>query len=886
MKALIPMIILLMIALTAGCGRTEKSRVSGGAPGYSRAAPDEIGHYLHVPSPAWEDQVVYFIITDLFNDGDTTNNDQGAGEYRKGGEYTFNGGDLKGITEKLGYIRELGATAIWITPPVANQWWNPERTLTGRHGYWASSFMEVDPHFGTLDEYRELSASLHKNGMCLIQDVVVNHTGDFFTYSGPYDPDDVTKNFKLRDLPQPTQFPFFHNDARKSEDREMAIYHFTPNIVNYLDNTTKRIYQFADLDDINTSNPLVREVLRASYNYWIGEVGVDGFRYDTPLYVEHDFWHDFIHSGDSTTPGVVTYARSLGKEFFLNFGETGVTAMPFEEQSTLEVASYLGTPDEPEMNSVMNYPLFHTIQRVFGEMQPTHLLTYRLESNQAIFDHPEHLINLIDDHNGERFLTRGSHGSFRQALMFILTIPGIPVIYYGTEQDLSRGYRQAMFRGGLGSPDRDQFQTDTESYKFLQQLITIRKNHAVLTRGTLEILRDSPEGPGVFAYRMNYNDEFALILMNTSRQEKLAAGIGTGLEPGLSLLPAYTLSGGSTEVVTDPEGNIHAFLPPQEGMIIFSEDSRKAPGSRVKGTVRIEPFPDQSVNKEMLNAEGSAEGVSTVIVIIDGDGSHKVQTTVDGKGRWSVEIPVHHLLNGVHHVMAYSKEMGRGKLLISDPQPFRLELESRLVARVEDPAGDDHGPGGSYSYPTYATFGHQQDITGVAVFGLGTNLKIELTMAEITRFWNPPNGFDHVLVNIYIDLPHQGGVPVLPLQNATMPDGGKWDYLISTAGYVNTFYTSEGAGPGKTGRVTGPVPLVQSDTAKHTITYLISAEALGFPESLEGTRIYINTWGGSPGALRPLKPRPEAWTFGGGEEHDPKMMDDTEVIWIRDTLER
>ena len=106
---------------------------------------------LHVPSPDWREQIVYMLFIDRFNDGDPTNNDQGYGEYNPALETHFSGGDLRGLRDKLDYLKALGVTAVWVTPPVLNQWWSSPYEATGWHGYWAVDFKKVDPHFGTLD---------------------------------------------------------------------------------------------------------------------------------------------------------------------------------------------------------------------------------------------------------------------------------------------------------------------------------------------------------------------------------------------------------------------------------------------------------------------------------------------------------------------------------------------------------------------------------------------------------------------------------------------------------------------------------------------------------------------------------------------------------------
>ena len=112
---------------------------------------------LHVPSPDWRDQVIYFLMTDRFEDGNPSNNDQGAGEYNPQKSSHFSGGDLAGVKKRLDYIQGLGATSVWVTPPVLNQWWNG--TYGGYHGYWAADFkrMEQLSIVKMADKYHELA---------------------------------------------------------------------------------------------------------------------------------------------------------------------------------------------------------------------------------------------------------------------------------------------------------------------------------------------------------------------------------------------------------------------------------------------------------------------------------------------------------------------------------------------------------------------------------------------------------------------------------------------------------------------------------------------------------------------------------------------------------
>ncbi len=813
-------------------------------------------------------------------DGDSTNNDQGEGEYKKGDKNFWNGGDLAGITQQIDYIKDLGATGIWITPPVANQWRNPEKTGTGNHGYWASNFMEVDKHYGTLEDYRQLSSSLHKNDMYLIQDIVVNHLGDYYTYSGPYNPADVTQNFVLRNIPQPTQFPFNHNDANNPKDREMAIYHFTPNFHDHSDSIKRRNYQFADLDDLNTSNPFVRKTLRESYNFWIREVGVDGFRFDTPMMVEHEFWHDFLHA-DAPAPatGIEQYAQRLGKEKFLAFGETAMFSKPFDDQAIREAASYMGTLEKPEMNAILNFPLHNNLQRVFQQMRPTSMLTHHFTAMDQLFSHPSQYLNFIDNHDGSRFLSQTDRESFRQALFFIMTIPGIPVIYYGTEQEFLIP-RQTMFKGGVGSPEQNHFKRQSTSFKFVQGLAELRKSLPALRRGQLKVLQDSPNGPGVFAYQLQYESESLVMLLNTADTEKIGSQIPINQPVGTLLSVVYSLSETKSEPVVDPSGHINLILPPKSGLVLKAVNVDKTT-AKERQTIALAPLDVNTVSEEWMTVRGTSSNVDEAWIAIDGNTEHAIPCKIAENGAFTAKIPLRFLLNGRHYCNAYTSAANGENLVISERITFNLALPTIEKIRKSDPTGDDAGPTGQYNYPSHSSYTNQMDILETTVSQMGSNLKIDVRMGSITQIWLPPNDFDHLLLNIYIDLPKRKGTPILPFQNAYFPADGNWDYMVAASGFGNAIYSSETATATSPGKAGGPTPSITVDKEQQVISFTIAAESLGKPESLKGTKIYINTWGGSPANLRAMDPNPGLWTFSGASTDSPKIMDETDVVQLR-----
>ena len=340
----------LLAAAPAASSAPATALAPAAPPGLPTAPP---GLKLHVPSPEWRDQILYFVVTDRFDDGDASNNDQGAGEFNPRSNAHYNGGDFAGLARRLDYIRGLGATALWITPPVANQWWDASARYSGYHGYWAENFMQVDKHLGTLDDYRRLSDALHRRGMFLVQDIVLNHTGNFFSYGPGWSASDPARDWRPNigtstststststgtgagtgtgSLPTPapitapSQPPFDQNDPRNPAQRAAAIDHWTRDITDFGDPKQLLTGQMSGLDDLNTDNPVVRRALRQSYGHWINAVGVDAFRVDTAFYVPPGLFGDFLHSADPTAPGIARVARATGRQHFYTFGEGFIT---------------------------------------------------------------------------------------------------------------------------------------------------------------------------------------------------------------------------------------------------------------------------------------------------------------------------------------------------------------------------------------------------------------------------------------------------------------------------------------------------------------------------------------------------------------------------------
>ena len=393
--------------------------------------------------------------------------------------------------------------------------------------------MQVDRHLGTLADYRRLSDRLHRKGMYLVQDIVVNHNGDYFWYDRPaWRADDPAAGYAANDrtppVARPRQAPFHLNDPRRAADRRAGIYHWTPNVADFGDPDQVLSWQMSGLDDLNTDNAAVRRALRRSYGHWIRAVGVDAYRVDTALYVPPNFFTDFLHARDPRAPGIDRVARQTGRRGFFSFGEGFAIDKPGEDRQSRRIEAYAGPGRLPGM---LNFPLYGALGDAFARGRPTRELADRIETMMRVHRDPHRMPSFVDNHDVDRFLAGGDDTGLRQALLAMMTLPGIPVIYYGTEQGF-REPRQAMFAAGSGSGSRDHYDTTAPLYRYVRALTALRAERRQFSRGVPVLLRSDPSGPGVIAWRTDHAGRSALVAFNTADHATLADHLATGLAAG------------------------------------------------------------------------------------------------------------------------------------------------------------------------------------------------------------------------------------------------------------------------------------------------------------------------------------------------------------------
>lgn len=863
------LIIISVLLTLCGCGAEKTVNID---PEKKIDTSTESELLLHVPSPEWQDQIIYFLITDRFADGNPNNNDQGANEYNPNKESHYSGGDLQGVINQLDYIQNLGATAVWTTPVVANQWWTTAANYGGYHGYWAIDFSNVDAHMGTMDTFKQLSDQLHRRGMYLIQDIVVNHTGNFFNYKGGvdgYDPINTDKNFFLMEKPnsiqpKPIQAPFDLIDRNNTEHMKADIYNWTPSIKDYNDISQLYTYQLATLADLNTKNPVVINKFKKIYGDWIKNVGIDSFRIDTVRYVEHEFFHKFMHDTD----GIHAVAKSTGRDNFLAFGEVFDTSKAYQNDAEHRVASYLGSEEKPELNSLISFPLHHELKTVFAQSFPTEQLSYRIKQHMEIYKNPYVIPTFIDNHDMARFLASGDVAGFKQALATILTIPGIPVIYQGSAQAMIES-RQAMFKGGFMA-DKDYFDQNTELYKFIAKLTHLRTSNKIFTRGSLEMIAANNNGPGLLAYKREYQGRTVLVMFNTSRDDILV----NAMKASNKSATLRALFGDVSGMTLDSKGYLTTKLPGRS-IVIAELESNDENVEKIYNKITInDSKPIQTVTEDIVLSGSSSYPNSKLLLIKNTYLKSAREVSTDQTGNWQITYPVNNLGQEQVSLVIYHSETNTA----SDAFTFNTSVEQpERTFTFSDPIGDDIGLNSKLSAPTHNQSIGQQDIISAKAEIGGEILKLTLTMKQLTNDWLPTNGFDNVAFSLFFDFVGKKGARILPMINAEMPYDWTWNLGHVIYGWGNTTFSAQNANVHHQGEKFGIAPLVSVNKSLKTITFSYRASDFGVTTWLN-SHIYVTTWDiTGEGAYRELTPTPAPWSFGGGNHNDAKIIDFLEI---------
>ena len=458
----------------------------------------------------WYDGIIYSLLTDRFNNGNPQNDNPIINDSLFL-PANYQGGDFKGIINKLneGYFTKLGVNTIWISPVYDNpnvpyrEYPAPHRWYSGYHGYWPISDTRVEEHFGTMDELKELIKIAHKNGIKVLLDFVSNHThidhANFKNHPEWYG--------KL-------ELPDGRLNLRFWDEYRLTTW-FEPYLPSY--------------DYLGSKEAL--EHVAENAVWWLKETGADGFRHDAVKHVPNEFWRELtkkLKTELEPERGIMTY--QIGE----TFGSYGL------------ISSYV---NNGQLSSQFNFNLFDTTIPVFIDPKVSFsVLASELKQTERVYGNPHYMGNIMDSHDKVRFMSYadkdiipggenlGSEMGWKNPPVvnnpesykypalyyaFMNTIPGLPVIYYGSEWGMTGASdpdnrRMMKFEDSLDKYQKELLETT-------RKVVNIRKNSTALKYGDLIPVLVEHD---VFAYlRTDFNEKYLVVLNKSSEVKEVSIKI-------------------------------------------------------------------------------------------------------------------------------------------------------------------------------------------------------------------------------------------------------------------------------------------------------------------------------------------------------------------------
>ncbi|QUC61489.1 pullulanase-type alpha-1,6-glucosidase [Streptomyces sp. A2-16] len=599
----------------------------------------------------------YFVMPDRFANGDTANDKGGLTGSRLSTGYDptdkgfYQGGDLKGLTQRLDYIKGLGTTSIWMAPIFKNR---PVQgtgadASAGYHGYWITDFTQVDPHFGTNKDLQTLISKAHAKGMKVFFDVITNHTADVVDYKE-----------KSYDYLSKGAFPYLTKDGEPFDDADHAdgskafpavdadSFPRTPTVTganakvpawlndptmyhNRGDSTyageSTTYGDFSGLDDLWTERPEVVSGMERIYQRWVRDFDIDGFRIDTVKHVDMEFWTQWATALDA-------YAAKHGRKNFFMFGEvysadTSITS-PYVTQGRLDA-----TLDFPFQEAARQYASqggsARRLAGVFGD-------DYKYTTDKA---NAYEQVTFLGNHDMGRigyFLNQDNPKAtdaellakdrLANELMFLSR--GNPVVYYGDEQGFTgaggdKDARQTMFASKTADyldddeigTDRthasDAYDTSAPLYRQISALAKLRKANPALTDG-VQTERYAADGAGIYAFSRTQGGMEYVVAFNNAGEAKSAT-----FAAGSAGMTYTGIHGTDATVKSDADKKITVTVPAGSAIVLKAAGrlgkpattptiALKAPAEGATGTVELAADVDGGLLNRVVFAAQTGNG--------------------------------------------------------------------------------------------------------------------------------------------------------------------------------------------------------------------------------------------------------------------------------------
>ncbi len=440
---------------------------------------------------------IYLITPDRFVNGDPSNDDvagmkQKANRSDKGGRH---GGDIQGMKNSLDYIKDLGFTSIWLNPVLEN-----DMEVYSYHGYSTTDFYKVDPRFGSNESYQDFAETARAKGLKLIMDMIVNHCGSFHWWMNDLPSDDWINQWKN----------YTQTNHRKTVLQDP-----------YVSNFDKK--QFTDgwfvptMPDLNVRNPLFAKYLIQNSIWWVEYLGLSGIRMDTYPYPDMDFMTDWTEAMMKEYP----HLNIVGEEWY--------------EHPTI-VSYWQKGKDNPngytsELKSVMDFPIQMSMSKALTEEENWKtgwIGVYEMLALDFLYPDPMNLVIFPDNHDMKRIFAQmnDDYDLFKQAMIFVATMRGIPQYYYGTEILMSgsddHGIIRSDFPGGWKGDAVNAFTNkgltaqQKQAKDFVTMLLQWRKTATAIHNG--KMMHFIPQD-GVYVYFRYNADQKVMVIFNKNKTE-------------------------------------------------------------------------------------------------------------------------------------------------------------------------------------------------------------------------------------------------------------------------------------------------------------------------------------------------------------------------------
>lgn len=447
--------------------------------------------------------VVYLLMPDRFANGDESN-DQIKMNY----PYAVNrkdvnarhGGDLAGIMQHLDYLDSLGVTAIWTTPVLEN-----DMGEGSYHGYAATDYYKIDPRLGTNEDYVRLAECLHRRGMKLIMDMVFNHCG--------------SKHPWLLDPPMHNWFNNWDKDKYVETNHDKTVF-FDPYASDIDKEEMTDGWFVPTMPDLNQRNHFVPDYLIQNSIWWIEYANLDGVRQDTYVYPDPDM--------------MVRWCREVFEEY-PNFNIVGEVMIPNNTVGAAywQQGSLVNEKADTGLKSVMDFRLREVASKAFHEETSWNTglqLVFEHLAYDFCYSDINNVMRLLENHDSDRFLleTPSSLDAYKQAVVLLLTIPGIPQLYYGQEllmtgtTKIDFGYIRPDMSGGWKEDALSVFEESgrtaiqQEAFGFMKKLLHWRKGNDVISKGKMKHFMPRNN---IYVYERSYNGKSILVVMNGVNKE-------------------------------------------------------------------------------------------------------------------------------------------------------------------------------------------------------------------------------------------------------------------------------------------------------------------------------------------------------------------------------